>query len=971
MTKKLLLSASVALMLAACQGAENTAKDAANKTKEAVTAIAKADLPAGVTLVESVTRKGDEVVIPYNKYKLDNGLTVVLHQDKSDPLVHVDVTYHVGSGREDIGKSGFAHFFEHMLFQGSKNVADEQHFALITESGGTLNGSTNTDRTNYYETVPSNQLEKMLWLEADRMGYFLNGPAVSEKSFEVQRETVKNERGQRVDNQPYGLLGERVGEAMFPEGHPYSWSVIGYLEDLDRADINDLKRFFLRWYGPNNATLTIGGDLDEKETLEWIKKYFGPIPAGPPVEDPEYVPVTLDEDRYISLEDKNARLPLLYMSWPTVHANHPDEAPLDVLQDIMGGGQTSLLYKNLSKPGLTVQASAGHGCRELSCSFTLFALANPARVQKLADMETVIRDSLVEFEERGVQDDDLTRVKAGIVSGMIYGLESVNGKIRQLAAYETYRDNPNGIGDDIARYENVTKADVMRVYNQYIKDKPAVVMSIVPEGKIDAIAKADTWERYERTLPAPTPAEAFEWEPPVDDFDRSVIPPAGKNNPVVKAPDVYEASINGIPVLGAVNNEVPTTTIRVRLKTGQMNEPMDKLGLASMTAAMVDESTNAMSVEEIANELAKMGSSYSWSAGDTYTTLNIRSLSENLDRTVELAVASLYDPKFDTEDFKRNQANALQGIRQAKKQPSQTASEVFNKVMYGTDNNFAYSNAGTEETVQNLTLDDVKAFYAANYSPKIASVIAVSDLGEAALVKALGPLKTWEGGDVPSMEAKAFPELDSKTIYFVDQPGAPQSEIRIGKRALPYDATGEYYKSGIMNFMLGGAFNSRINLNLREDKGYTYGARSFFNGDETRGWYRAGAGVRADSTAASIKEFVSEISKYHAEGITPEELTFTKSAMGQRDARAYETPRQKLGFISRMATYNLKPSFVDEQSDILQGMSKADIDALADKHLSLDDMIMVVVGDKAKYMEEVKALGYPVVEMDADGNIVK
>jgi len=962
MTKKLLLSVSVAIMLAACQGAG----DAANKAKDTAS---KITLPAGVTLLETVTKKGDEVVIPYKKYKLDNGLTVVLHQDKSDPLVHVDVTYHVGSGREDIGKSGFAHFFEHMLFQGSKNVKDEQHFGLITESGGTLNGTTNGDRTNYFETVPSNQLEKMLWLESDRMGYFLNGPAVGEKAFEVQRETVKNERGQRVDNQPYGLLFERVGEAMFPEGHPYSWSTIGYLEDLDRADINDLKRFFLKWYGPNNATLTIGGDLDETETLEWVRKYFAPIPSGPEVGNPEYVPVTLDADRYISLEDKNARLPLLFMSWPTVHANHPDEAPLDVLQNIMGGGQTSLLYKNLEKPGLTVQAASGHQCREISCSFTLFALANPARVKSLADMESVIRESLVEFEGRGVEDDDLTRVKADIVSGMIYGLESVRGKISQLAAYQTFRDNPNGIADDIARYEGVTKADVMRVYNKYIKEKPAVIMSIVPEGRLDAIAKADTWERYERTLPPATEAEPFEWTPPEDNFDRSIIPPAGPN-PSIKAPDVYNASVNGIPVLGALNNEVPTTTVSVRIKTGQMHEPMDKLGLAAMTAAMLGEATTESTAEELSNRLDKLGSAVTFNSGDTFTTMRIRSLSKNLDETVAIAMEKLLKPKFDEADFKRNQANTLQGIRQAKKQPAQTASEIFNKVMYGTDNNFAFSNAGTEETAQNITIEDVKAFYDTHYSPKIASIIAVSDLGESALTKALAPLKDWEGGDVPAVKANPFPELEAKTIYFVDQPGAPQSEIRIGKRALPFDATGEYYKSGIMNFMLGGAFNSRINLNLREDKGYTYGARSFFNGDETRGWYRAGAGVRADSTAASIKEFVSEISKYHSQGVTPEELEFTKSAMGQRDARAYETPGQKLGFLGRMMTYDLKPSFVDDQADILQGMSKADVDALASKHLNLDDMIMVVVGDKAKYMDEVKALGYPVVEIDANGNPV-
>jgi len=951
MRKILLLSASAALTLTACS--------------QVSTNISKFNLPDGVTSIEIVTKKGDDVMIPYNKYTLDNGLTVVLHQDKSDPLVHVDITYHVGSGREDVGKSGFAHFFEHMMFQGSENVADEQHFSLITESGGTLNGSTSSDRTNYYETVPSNQLEKMLWLEADRMGYFLN--AVTEEKFENQRETVKNERGQRVDNRPYGLLFERVGEAQFPEGHPYSWSTIGYLEDLDRATLDDLKKFFLRWYGPNNATLTIGGDLDEEQTLAWVKKYFGSIPMGPAVDKPEYVPVSLDADRYISLED-NVQLPLLYMSWPTVHANHPDEAPLDVLMNIMGEGQTSLLYKNLDKPGLTVQASAGHGCRELACSFTLFALANPARVQKLADLEKVIRESLNEFEKRGVQDDDITRVKASIVSGMIYGLESVSGKVSQLAAYQTYRDNPNGIGDDIKRYENVSKADVMRVYNQYIKDKPAVVMSIVPKGARAAITKPDTWERYERTIPADTASESFSWELPSDNFDRSLIPPSGAN-PSIKAPDVYQASLsNGINILGTQNTETPTTTISLRIKAGQSHDPLNKLGLAALTARLVEDSTLNRSVEDIANELAKMGSSYSWSAGDSFTTLTIRSLTKNLDKTVELAVDSLLNPKFDATDFDRIRSNTSESIKASKKEASTTANNVFNLMMYGKDNSFAYADTGTEASIAAITLEDIKTFYKTHYSPKIASIVAVSDLGEAAIKKALAPLSNWEGVDVPAVENADFPDLGETKIYFVNKDNAAQSEIRIGKRALAYDATGEYYRAGLMNYTLGGAFNSRINLNLREDKGYTYGARSGFNGQETYGTYRASAGVRADATAASITEFIKEISGFNETGITEDELSFTKSAIGQRDARSYETPGQKLGFLSRMMTYDLKPSFVDEQVDILQNMTKADADALAQKHLNLDDMIMVVVGDKAKHLDEVKALGYPVVELDPDGN---
>ncbi len=951
MSKHFLLSASAALILMACQGTE--------------TIPSKINLPSGISYVETISAKSGDVIIPYKKYTLDNGLTVVLHEDKSDPLVHVDITYHVGSGREDVGKSGFAHFFEHMMFQGSENVADEQHFGLITESGGTLNGSTNTDRTNYYETVPSNQLEKMLWLEADRMGYFLN--AVTEEKFENQRDTVKNERGQSYDNRPYGLLWERVGEAQFPEGHPYSWSTIGYLEDLDRATLDDLKKFFLRWYGPNNATLTIGGDLDEDQVLAWVKKYFGSIPKGPTVDAPIYTPVTLDADRYISLED-NVQLPLLYMSWPTVRANHPDEAPLDVLMNIMGEGQTSLLYKNLDKPGLTVQASAGHACRELSCSFSLFALANPAKVQKLGDLETIIRDSLTEFETRGVQDDDITRVKASIVSGMIYGLESVSGKVSQLAAYETYRGTPNGISDDINRYENVSKVDVMRVYNDYIKDKPAVIMSIVPKGAQGAIAHEDTWQRYERTIPTDAPSDAFTWELPQDDFDRSVIPASGPN-PTIKAPDVYRTSLsNGIEILGAKNTETPTTTISLRIKAGQSHEALDKLGLANLTAGMVNDATLNSTVEDISNRLNKLGSAVSFSSGDSYTTMRIRSLTKNLDETVLIALEQLLEPKFDSADFDRIRSNALEAIKSGKKEASVTASNVFNLKMYGNNNNFAYGNTGTEASIQTITLDDVKSFYKTHYSPKITSIVAVSDLDEAAMKKALSGLSKWEGEDVPFIESTAFPELGETKIYFINKDDAAQSEIRIGKRAMPYDATGEYFRSGLMNYTLGGAFNSRINLNLREDKGYTYGARSGFNGDETRGTYRASAGVRADSTAASITEFVKEISGFHKDGITEKELEFTKSAIGQRDARAYETPSQKLSFLSRMMTYNLKPSFVDEQSSILQNMTKPDIDVLATKHLNLDDMIIVVVGDKAKHMDEIKTLGYPVVELDTNGN---
>jgi zinc protease len=960
-TRLFTTAALAALALAGCQTGPEIGGEAPTLSEQ--------QLPEGVTLVERVQRQGDEVVIPYSKYVLDNGLTVVLHEDDSDPLVHVDVTYHVGSGREEPGKSGFAHFFEHMMFQGSQNVGDEEHFRIVSEAGGTLNGTTNSDRTNYYQTVPRDQLEKVLYLEADRMGFLL--PAVTQEKFEVQRETVKNERGQRYDNAPYGLLFERVGEAMYPEGHPYSWSTIGYIEDLNRADLDDLKRFFLRWYGPNNAVLTIGGDIEPAETLEAVVKYFGSIPRGPEVEepDPAAYPVELDQDRYISMED-NVALPLLYMSFPTVHARHPDEPALDVLSSIMGDGRTSLLYKNLVKDGFAVQAQTSHGCRELHCAFTLLALPNPQSGKTLRDMEETIRASFEEFEERGVLDDDLERVKAGIVSDLIFGLESVSGKVSQLAFFETFTGSPDYIQEEIERYRSVTKEDVMRVYEEYVLDQPAVIMSIVPDGQPDAIAQADTWQRYERTIPKDAPGETtLALREPADGFDRSVLPGPSGEPPVVTVPDLYEAQLpNGVEVLGAVQDETPTTAIAIRIEAGQRDEPLGKLGLASLTAAMLNEATQRSTNEDLSNRLAKLGSTVSVSAGDRFTEITIRSLTENLGETLAIARERLLEPAFTQEDFARVKAQTIEGINFNKKEPSFVASTVFNSLLFGSENAFSYPDEGTIETVQDITLDDVRAFYEARYAAGAGSVVAVSDLSEAELTAALGEaIGDWSGEAPGRAPLAEFPALSTEALYLVDKPGAAQSEIRIGKRAMPFDATGEFYRANLANFILGGAFNSRINLNLREDKGYTYGARSFFNGTDDYGYFRAQAGVRTDVTAPSIEEFVSEIDGYGQGGITAGELAFTQEAIGRSEAREYETPRQKLGFLSQIQTYDLPRDFVERQQAILEGLTPGEVAEIADDHFATEDMIMVVVGDAASIRPSLEALGRRIVELDEDG----
>ena len=928
-------------------------------------------LPAGVSLIESHARAPDaEIDIPYGKYQLDNGLVVVLHEDRSDPIVHVDVTYHVGSAREEVGKSGFAHFFEHMMFQGSTNVGDDEHFKIISEAGGTMNGTTSTDRTNYFQTVPANQLEKVLWLEADRMGFLLD--AVTQEKFEIQRDTVKNERAQRMDNRPYGLLYERVGEALYPTGHPYSWSTIGYVEDLDRVDVNDLKRFFLRWYGPNNAVLTIGGDIDPAQTLAWIQKYFGSIPPGPEVAMPEKPPVALAETRYISLED-NVALPLLYMAYPTVYRFHADEAPLDVLMFLLGSGKTSLLYKNLVKNQLAVQASATHFCGELACTFAVLALPNPAAGKTLEDLEAIARETLAELTTRGVTDDDLERAKMNIVSQMIYGLESVAGKVSQLAAYQTFTGAANYIGEDVARYQNVTKEDVMRVYRQYIAERPAVVMSIVPQGQLDQRASEDTWQRPERELPEYPPVDptALAYRPATDDFDRSVVPPAG-GNPAVTLPAIWRGELaNGVRVLGARNLETPTTAIALRLEVGQRHESLEQLGLASMTAAMMNEATELSTNEELSDRLQKLGASIAFAASDNVTVANVRSLTRNLDDTLAILAEQLLQPKFDANDFARLQAQTLQAIETGKKEAAVTASDVYQQLLFGQDNPIAYRDIGTAATVTALGVGDTRAFYDAYYSPAAASVVVVSDLPQEAMLAKLAVLAKWNGEAVPDAPLQSFPPASSgKRLYLVDKPGAAQSEIRIGRRALAYDATGEFYRARLANFALGGAFNSRINMNLREDKGYTYGARSGFYGERDYGEFTAAAGVRTETTAASLVEFMKELEGYATAGMTADELAFTKSAIGQSDARRYETPAQKASLLSTIIAYDLADDFIDRQKEILAAASAEELNGIAAKQIDLAGLTTVVVGDKAAVQADLEALGYDIVLLDANARPV-
>lgn len=927
---------------------------------------------AQARLVKKVTQKDNELVIPYEKYVLPNGLTLLVHEDHSDPIVHVDVTYHVGSAREEIGKSGFAHFFEHMMFQGSDNVADEAHFKIITEAGGTLNGTTNLDRTNYFETVPSNQLEKMLWLEADRMGFLLD--AVTQEKFEVQRATVKNERGQRYDNVPYGLVREVTAKNLYPYGHPYSWLTIGYIEDLNRVNVDDLKNFFLRWYGPNNAVLTVGGDVNTREVVKMVEKYFGPIPKGPEV-NPVKLPLPeLKQNRYVSMTDNYAKLPMLRITYPTPPSFSKDEAALDCLAEIIGQGKNSVFYKNFVKTQKAVSASAYNGTSELSGEFSITVLPYPG--QKLSDMEALVKESFLEFEKRGVTDEEIEKFHAQREADIIKGLENVSGKVSQLAAYYTFLGDANYIGKELKRYTDVTKEDVMRVYNQYIKGKNAVILSVLTKGNEDNKAGEDNYVISEDGYKAPDYGyEGLKYVKAKDNFDRSKIPAAGKN-PVVAVPSFWKDQVAGsIKAIGTRSDEIPTVNIQIKLKGGKMMDAYipSKAGLASMFSSMMDEDTKNYSAEDFNLALEKLGSRIDIYTGDDATIINVQSLKKNLDKTMALLEERMLRPRFTEEAFDLNKKRSIESIKNAMNRPAYIASSVYPQVLYGKENVLGWPVSGTIQSIENIHLNDVENYYKNYFSRNQAQIIVVGDVSKNEILPKLSFLKQLPDNDIKLPALQTAPQIAKTKIYFIDIPNSAQTEFRIGYVTdLKYDALGDFYKAGLMNYALGGAFNSRLNLHLREDKGWTYGARSYFDGDKYTGNYVFSAGIRADATDSALADIMRITQDYKTKGASAEELEFTRNSIGQSEARKYENGFQKAAFLGRILDYNLPETFTKQQNEILQKLTLKEINGLASR-LTPDSskMNIVLVGDKEKLWNKLQALGYDMEELDKEGNPVK
>ena len=910
------------------------------------------------------SKTATKLSIEFEKYQLDNGLDVVLHQDKSDPIVSLAVQYGVGSNREKAGRTGFAHLFEHMLFQESENVPQDQFFKKIQDAGGTLNGGTWKDGTIYYEIVPNNALETVLWLESDRMGFLIN--TVTESAFYNQQEVVQNEKRQRVDNNPYGHTSWVIDKNLYPEGHPYNWQVIGELVDLQNATIDDVKDFYNSYYGPNNATLVLAGDFETEDAKALIKKYFGEINPKAEVAKLEPQIITLSKTKRLFHEDNFATAPQLNMVWPTLQQYTEDAYALDFLAELISSGKKAPLYQVLVKDkNLTSRTTAYNNSQELAGEFYITITANNG--VNLNEVEAGIFEAFKLLEKEGVSDSDVERIKAGLETGFYNGIGSVLGKSFQLAQYNVFAGDPGFITTDIENVKKVTKEDVMRVYNKYIKDKPFVMTSFVPKGQLILITENSTKapvveEKISENIAKIVKSTNQEILKTPSNFDRSVEPSQG-TSPKLNIPSTWTTTLeNGMKVYGIVQNEIPTVNFSLVMEGGHLLDDINKNGVANLMTDIMMEGTANKTPQELEEEIEMLGARINMYTTRESIVISANCLVRNFDETLALVEEILLEPRWDEEEFARIKIKTINEIKRSDANPNVVAGRVYNKILYGKNHIFSYPTSGTVASVEALTIEDLKAFYYKNFSPSISNFHIVGAITEADSKNNLASLgEKWKAKEVIIPSYSIDNNRDKASLYFVDIPGAKQSIINIGYISMARTDK-DFYPAEVMNYKLGGSFSGNVNLILREEKGYTYGARTGFNGSKIKGTFKASSSVRTNTTGESVSIFKEEITDYK-NGVSQEDLDFTKNAMIKSNARRFETQFSLLGMLQEMSTYNLPADYIAEEEAFISAMTLEQHKQLANKYLDETKMAYVVIGDAATQFSQFKDMDFDEVKL--------
>ncbi len=902
----------------------------------------------------------EKLKIAFEKYTMPNGLQVVLHQDHSDPIISYAIMYHVGSSREVPGKTGFAHLFEHLLFGGSENVPSGSFDKILENAGGNNNGFTERDVTTYFEVFPKNAIEKVLWIESDRMGFFIN--SVTKRAMAIQQNVVQNEKRQSVDNAPYGFTDYLIYKNLYPANHPYNWDVIGDMNDIKNASLDDVKNFYSKYYGPNNATLVLSGDFNPDSIKVLINKYFGEIKAHGEAAARTAMIGSLGKTIRLYHEDNFANVPEINLVWPVPQQYEKDSYALDFLASLLSSGKKAPLYKVLVKEkNLTSSTSARNSSSELAGEFTITIRANEGR--SLNEIEAGVSEAFDRFEKNGITDNDIERIKATSEKSFYNRINNILGKSLQLAFYNTFLKDPGFIEKDLANIKAVTIDDVKRVYNTYIRNKPHIVTSFVPKGQKNMIA--DSSEPAGIREEDIKEASHVEIAATADDkviktpsaIDRTKEPEAGPQ-PAVKTPEVWKATLsNGIKVSGIVNPELPLVTIHVSIEGGVGQDRLDLPGVATMTAGMLNQGTRTKTPEQLEEAIELLGSGINFGAESEDITVYSNTLSRNFGKTVSLIREMLLEPRWDSSEFLLAKTRTRNQILQMKAQPRYVAYTTFAKLIYGNNNIYGTPPIGTIESVDKITLDDLKNFYKTNLSPSVTRINIVGNVTKEQAIEALMPLETlWKKTAIKlnSYPVPAGPE--KSTISFVDIPGSRQSVIYIGALTIPRNHP-DFAKANFVNYKLGGSFTSIFNQILREEKGYTYGAGSYFREMKTPAPFMAYSMVRSDATFESVRIFRDEMEKYR-NGISETDLQFIKNAMIKSNPLNYETNEELVQVLVNISRFNLPDDYIKREEDIVRNMTVQEHKAITDKYIVPDKMYYVIVGDAATQLKPLDRIGF-------------
>ncbi len=858
------------------------------------------------------------------KYTLQNGLQVLLHQDKAAPLVCVYLYYNVGAKDEKPGKTGFAHLFEHLMFDGSEHN-NRDYFERLQKLGATYNGWTSADNTGYFQTVPRNALELVLWMESDRMGFL--PPAVTQEKFNKQREVVKNEKRQRVDNQPYGQVYGAVLAAMYPPHHPYSWTPIGSLEDLERASLEDVKDFYRAYYNPNNATLCIVGDFDETEARQLVEKYFGSLPSGPKPQRVTAWQGSLTGEKRVKLYDR-VQLPRMVIGWHSVPEYHPDDAPLEVLSRIMSATQASRLNRKIVyEKQLAQEVGFGHSGMKLAGRISATFAPRPGHT--FEEIQPLIEEELERIKREPPSREEVRRALDNIEAGFVRGFQSVQSKAGRFLHYNESHGDPNYAAKDLERYLKVTPADVQRVAQKYL-----------------------TADRLVLTVEPLPPAHAGDTA-----LDRSKEPPLGEQ-PTVALPVVQKFKLgNDLEVRLVERHDLPLVHFHLVIKSGSLANPPDRAGLAGMTADLLRRGTKKRTALELDELLEPLGADVGADAGWFTTDATMQALVKHLDKSLDIFADVLLNPAFSQEELDREKKARLVGLLAARHNPGAMMRRARANVLFGDNHPYGAMSEVTEATVQALTRDDLVKFHSSHYRPNNATLIVVGDIREKELRERLEKaFAAWKPAAVPAIAAPSRVEPQSRLVVMSDRPAAAQSIVSLGAIGPPRDHE-DYIPLFLANAVVGGGYMSRLNLNLRQNKGFTYGAGSGFDFRIGCSPFNAQSAVNTPVTKDSVEEMIKEFRGLVGDKpITEEELAYAKDTATRGFARQFETIGQVAGHLANMARWNLPDDYYNNHEARIRGVTLDNVQRVAKQYLDPDRMIVFVVGDRTRIEPALKEL---------------